>query len=121
MLAYFDKIIEHIMEGKQYKFHHNVGTLELRKFKVKEKRPLISWAETNKIHGQENKLLPKGKKKLIYHKSPPGLKYLTKPIWQRRGKPLAKKWLWRFKLARSVKQRIYKKQLTDVTFINKIL
>lgn len=64
----FNRLIsELIAEGYSYKMPAKGGYLRIKKFKVTSPTP--NWYLTKLHHGEENKTLPKGEKKLIMHRN----------------------------------------------------
>jgi hypothetical protein len=64
----FNRLIsELVLQGYSYKVPSQGGYIRIKKFRTTKSSP--DWYLTNLHYGEENKLLPKGEKKLIMHRN----------------------------------------------------
>jgi hypothetical protein len=92
---------ELIVTGNEINLPSRVGSLQIIKFKPKRRKKVMDFGTTNKIYGELNKTLPKGKKKIVYHKNRATDGYALKTFWSKKDRAnFLNKRRWAFKFTR---------------------
>lgn len=79
---FFSLLSEQIIDfGYEYKLPQRMGHLMVRKFKSDKRQ--VDWNSTKKFFGEENKNLPKGEKKIIYHSNKHSAGYNARWWWRK--------------------------------------
>lgn len=118
VLEYFNILLEYLLTGKNFEIPNQLGLFRLMKYKPLKRK--VDFKRTKEIYGEENKSLPKGEKKLIYHMNHHTNGYDPILVWERRDYKFPFKWHWRFDLSRKNFKKVSDILKKDLTVINKL-